>query len=96
VQAAAPHPNFNQQAAVAFTAKHGLAVRAVAVEVADAAAAYEACIAGGGISVTPPHTTADSDSCTEQTLAEVLLYKGGDVVLRFVICTFFTDTSSIF
>eukprot|EP00611_Tribonema_gayanum_P021088 TRINITY_DN3984_c0_g1_i1.p1 TRINITY_DN3984_c0_g1~~TRINITY_DN3984_c0_g1_i1.p1 ORF type:complete len:424 (-),score=129.86 TRINITY_DN3984_c0_g1_i1:154-1425(-) len=75
---------FDADAAVAFCVKHGMAVRAVAVEVEDAQAAYETCVAGGGTGVTAPRKAVDPASGTTQVVAEVLLYQGGDVVLRLV------------
>jgi 4-hydroxyphenylpyruvate dioxygenase len=69
-----------QDAARRFQADHGLGVRAVALRVADAAAAHAAACARGAVSVLPPHRLGDPAAPT--TLAEVQLY--GDVVLRFV------------
>ncbi|KAK9817847.1 hypothetical protein WJX72_003032 [[Myrmecia] bisecta] len=81
-----PMPWFEQQAAFDFTAKHGLAVRAVGIAVGDAQKAYEAATANGAIGVLPPTTLEDAESGTPQVVAEVQLY--GDVVLRFVSGSF--------
>jgi 4-hydroxyphenylpyruvate dioxygenase len=72
-----PFPGFDASRAHAFFSKHGLAGRAIGIEVEDAAAAYEACVAHGGEGVTAP-----IESATGYTVSEVAAY--GDVVLRFV------------
>jgi 4-hydroxyphenylpyruvate dioxygenase len=78
---ACPYPGYDRADALAFIAAHGTAVRAVGVAVEDAAAAYEAAVASGGIAARPPHTALDADGAP-QTTAEIMLY--GDVRLRFV------------
>ncbi|KAF8043510.1 hypothetical protein BT93_A1739 [Corymbia citriodora subsp. variegata] len=70
-------PSFSYSACVAFAAKHGLAVRAIAIEVEDADAAFHISVALGARPVSSPVVL---DSTT--TIAEVHLY--GDVVLRYV------------
>lgn len=75
--ASASIPTFSASILHSFLAKHGLAVRAIAVEVADVAAAFSASVTHGATPCSPP-VRLDDDSC----LAEVELY--GDVVLRFV------------
>ncbi|XP_057441351.1 4-hydroxyphenylpyruvate dioxygenase [Lotus japonicus] len=70
-------PTFSASTCFAFSAAHGLAVRAVAVEVADAVQAFSASINHGAIPVSPP-VLLDN----RMKLAEVQLY--GDVVLRYV------------
>ena len=81
---AAPLPAYDPAAAHAFVRKHGLAVRAVAVEVEDAAAAYAAAVAHGAVGVTPPARLAGDKwpGAGAMTVAEVALY--GDAVLRLV------------
>lgn len=54
--------------------------------VEDAAAAYQASVAAGGVGVLPPTTLQDKASGTTQVIAEVKLY--GDVVLRYVSGSF--------
>jgi 4-hydroxyphenylpyruvate dioxygenase len=88
-----PLPHYDQQAALDFVAAHGLAVRALGIEVDDAAEAFAASVAGGAVPVLPPTPLCDfgnekengdgaSSPLPVQTIAEVVLY--GDVVLRFV------------
>ena len=79
-----PLPGFDIDAAHAFYSKHGLAVRAVGIEVMDAKVAYENAVKNGAIGVLEPtiienHEERDRKQCE---MAEVELY--GDVVLRFV------------
>ena len=87
VQMTAPNPlpGYDINSAHEFYAKHGLAVRAVGIQVEDANKAYAAAIDNGAIgfmepSVIPSHH--DKDSGKECRIAEVELY--GDVVLRLV------------
>ncbi|WCJ26622.1 4-hydroxyphenylpyruvate dioxygenase [Euphorbia peplus] len=70
-------PTFSRDTFLDFSAKHGLAVRAIAIQVADAAAAFDTSVAHGAIPVAPP-VVLDNRAC----IAEVQLY--GDVVLRYV------------
>ncbi|XP_030462851.2 4-hydroxyphenylpyruvate dioxygenase-like [Syzygium oleosum] len=70
-------PTFSYSACVAFAAKHGLAIRAIAVEVEDADAAFHISITQGTKPVSPPVILDGA-----VTIAEVHLY--GDVVLRYV------------
>jgi 4-hydroxyphenylpyruvate dioxygenase len=78
---------YDAAAARSFIEKHGgVAVRAVCVHVADARAAYDACVAGGGegvLSPRPLHSTDSSEShAAAAEVAEVRLY--GDVALRLL------------
>lgn len=70
-------PTFSPSVSHSFAAKHGLAVRAIAVEVADVEAAFSASVAHGARASSPPVELRDG-----VWLAEVELY--GDVVLRLV------------
>ncbi|KAF0919427.1 hypothetical protein E2562_029459 [Oryza meyeriana var. granulata] len=70
-------PSFSANAARRFAAEHGLAVRAVALRVADAADAFRASVAAGARPAFEP-----ADLGGGFGLAEVELY--GDVVLRYV------------
>ncbi|KAG5064643.1 hypothetical protein AAZX31_02G267700 [Glycine max] len=70
-------PTFDAATCLAFAAKHGFGVRAIALEVADAEAAFNASVANGAEPASPP---ALLDGRTG--FAEVRLY--GDVVLRYV------------
>ena len=80
--AGAAPPGFGRDVARAFVDTHGgLAVRAVCIQVADARAAYRACVDGGGASVLPPCELREAGTA-EGMVAEVELY--GDVVLRLV------------
>ncbi|KAJ4850589.1 hypothetical protein Tsubulata_017191 [Turnera subulata] len=71
-------PSFDHDACRSFSAKHGLAVRAVAIEVEDAEAAFNASVAHGARPSTSPTLLLDNRA----VLAEVELY--GDVVLRYI------------
>ena len=91
-----PMPNFSVDDAHAFFQKHGLAARAVGVEVADARVAFETSVARGAVPVheptflpTCPAQLRDSPSIESEKnkksgcyIAEVELY--GDVVLRYI------------
>mmetsp|Transcript_3274 Transcript_3274/g.7383 ORF Transcript_3274/g.7383 Transcript_3274/m.7383 type:complete len:495 (+) Transcript_3274:29-1513(+) len=86
-----PMPEFSVEGAHAFFQKHGLAARAIGVEVVDARAAFEASVARGATPVLEPSflptcpaqlregNNANDDGCY---IAEIELY--GDVVLRYV------------
>lgn len=87
VQMTAPNPlpGFDINDAHDFYSKHGLAVRAVGIEVEDANKAYAAAVSNGAIGSMEPSVVPsfyDKDSEKECLVAEVELY--GDVVLRFV------------
>ncbi|KAJ1278046.1 hypothetical protein BS78_04G050100 [Paspalum vaginatum] len=75
--ATASLPSFSAAAARRFAADHGLAVRAVALRVADAEDAFRASVAAGARPAFEP-----VDLGLGFRLAEVELY--GDVVLRYV------------
>ena len=91
-----PMPNFSVEDAHNFFQKHGLAARAVGVEVEDARAAFEASVSRGAVPVLEPSflptcpaqlrassTTSDDHQTNGGCyIAEVELY--GDVVLRYV------------
>ncbi|XP_077244473.1 4-hydroxyphenylpyruvate dioxygenase [Tasmannia lanceolata] len=70
-------PSFSATTAHRFSASHGLAVRAIAIQVHDATSAFHVSVAHGAKPSTPP-----VDLSGEATLAEVHLY--GDVVLRYI------------
>uniref|UniRef100_A0A6N2KM13 4-hydroxyphenylpyruvate dioxygenase n=1 Tax=Salix viminalis TaxID=40686 RepID=A0A6N2KM13_SALVM len=74
--ATASIPTFNHETSRDFTAKHGLAVRAIAIEVDDAELAFTASVAHGA---KPSASPAILDN--RAVVAEVQLY--GDVVLRY-------------
>ncbi|KAG9439046.1 hypothetical protein H6P81_019211 [Aristolochia fimbriata] len=69
-------PSFSFPTFQRFAATHGLAVRAIALEVEDAEAAFETSVAHGAGPSHPPTPIGDA------VVAEVSLY--GDVVLRYV------------
>ena len=80
-----PFPGYDINDAHEFYAKHGLAVRAVGIEVEDAVKAYAAAVdngAHGSMEPTVIPSFYDKDNMKECRVAEVKLY--GDVVLRFV------------
>ncbi|PKA52251.1 4-hydroxyphenylpyruvate dioxygenase [Apostasia shenzhenica] len=70
-------PSFDSAAARRFSADHGLGVRAIAVRVADAAAAFHVSVSHGARPAFPP-----AELGLGFALSEVELY--GDVVLRYV------------
>lgn len=72
-----PLPSFSPEASRRFIIAHGLGVRAVAVRVADAAAAFHISVSHGARPAFPP-----ADLGLGFFLSEVELY--GDVVLRFI------------
>ncbi|PWA65788.1 4-hydroxyphenylpyruvate dioxygenase [Artemisia annua] len=73
-------PSFSHTKCREFTSSHGLAVRAVAVEVEDAGKAFDVSVANGAKPVFGPVGLGGYDQ--DVVLAEVELY--GDVVLRYV------------
>ncbi|KAG8069860.1 hypothetical protein GUJ93_ZPchr0006g45076 [Zizania palustris] len=79
-------PSFSADAARIFSAEHGLAVRAVALRVADAADAFRASVAAGARPAFGPAELGGGFG-----FSEVELY--GDVVLRFVSYPDSTDAS---
>ncbi|XP_050381754.1 LOW QUALITY PROTEIN: 4-hydroxyphenylpyruvate dioxygenase [Argentina anserina] len=70
-------PSFHHSASRSFSAKHGLAVRAVAIQVSDADLAFHSSVSHGATPASPP-VLLDG----RVAVAEVGLY--GDVVLRYV------------
>ncbi|KAL5977009.1 4-hydroxyphenylpyruvate dioxygenase [Asimina triloba] len=74
-----PIPSFSAAAARSFVQSHGLGVRAVAIEVADAVSAFEISVAHGAEPSSSPTRMGGRDGAW---LAEVRLY--GNVVLRYV------------
>ncbi|CAM9425951.1 unnamed protein product [Phaeothamnion confervicola] len=82
-------PGFDPAFAHEFFRKHGLAGRAIGIEVADAADAYAQCVSRGGEGVCPPVRMTDKFGAGDATIAEVRAY--GEVVLRFIS---FSDSSS--
>lgn len=80
-----PLPGYDTTAAHEFYSKHGLAVRAVGVEVKDAKVAYEAAVSNGAVGVMEPTFVQNFNEQKQEgecQMAEVSLY--GDVVLRLV------------
>uniref|UniRef100_A0ACD5VCP8 Uncharacterized protein n=1 Tax=Avena sativa TaxID=4498 RepID=A0ACD5VCP8_AVESA len=86
--AAATVPSFSADTARRFTADYGLAVRALAVRVADAAEAFSASVDAGARPAFPPAELGHGF-----VMAEVELF--GDVVLRFVSYPDGTDVNFI-
>jgi len=88
--APSPLPSFGVEHAHGFFQKHGLAARAIGVEVVDAQKAFEASVAGGATPVLEPtflpacKAQCDNDNNNDGGcyISEVELY--GDVVLRYV------------
>uniref|UniRef100_A0A7N0VGH8 4-hydroxyphenylpyruvate dioxygenase n=1 Tax=Kalanchoe fedtschenkoi TaxID=63787 RepID=A0A7N0VGH8_KALFE len=83
-------PTFDYSASRAFTASHGLGVRAVAIEVEDAEAAFHVSVSHGAKPSAEPVRLGDG----LVVLSEVKLY--GDVVLRYVSFSSSNDEQSVF
>mmetsp|Transcript_41246 Transcript_41246/g.61047 ORF Transcript_41246/g.61047 Transcript_41246/m.61047 type:complete len:482 (-) Transcript_41246:1069-2514(-) len=84
-------PSFSVDEAHSFFQKHGLAAKAIGIEVTDARQAFENSVAGGAVPVLKPtfvptctgqKQMSDLDIGDGCTMAEVKLY--GDVVLRYI------------
>lgn len=83
-------PGFKQEDAHTFFAKHGLAARAMGVEVKDCRAAFKAACERGGIpvleptlvNVCPGQKKSKNEDAKVCYISEIELY--GDVVLRFI------------
>lgn len=73
---------YDQEFAHDFLKRHGLAVRALGITVAEAAVAFETSVKHGAEPKQSPVRLLDAATNTSLTVAEVKLY--GDVVLRFV------------
>ena len=85
-----PFPNFDGVKCHNFFEKHGLGVRAIAIEVGDVSAAYKAMVDNGATVVLVPTTVSDKVQGGSIDIAEVSLY--GDVVLRLVNADAFSGT----
>jgi 4-hydroxyphenylpyruvate dioxygenase len=77
-----PQPNYDQAEAHKFIAKHGLAVRTVAISTKCAKEAFEVSTANGAKPVLPPTLLTDKVTGKSITISEIQLL--GDPVLRFV------------
>uniref|UniRef100_K3WDR9 4-hydroxyphenylpyruvate dioxygenase n=1 Tax=Globisporangium ultimum (strain ATCC 200006 / CBS 805.95 / DAOM BR144) TaxID=431595 RepID=K3WDR9_GLOUD len=77
-----PLPGFDMKFAHEFTQKHGLAVRALGIKVADAKEAYEISVKNGAVGVLEPKALTDKVSGKSTVMSEVKLY--GDVVIRWM------------
>lgn len=80
-----PNPGFDSKHATDFFTQHGVAVRAIGLEVEDATKAYTECIAHGGQAVLEPVRLVPAPMSGQRgyaVMSEVRAY--GDVVLRFV------------
>ena len=86
--ATASIPTFNHDACRHFASKHGLGVRAIAIEVDDAESAFHISVSHGAKPVSSPFHL-DKDSAA--TISEVHLY--GDAVLRYVSFKSSSDSS---
>lgn len=75
-------PCFNASKARDFIIKHGLGVRALAIEVDNVTDAYNTLLANGGRSALPPSRINDVNGRGYAEIGEVELY--GDTVLRLV------------
>jgi len=73
-------PHYDRDGAFNFIKKHGVAARAIGIQVENATEAFETCIANGGEAVAKPTTLTDENGTI--VYSEVKFY--ADVVLRFV------------
>lgn len=76
-QSTASIPTFDHTVCRSFSASHGLAVRAVGIEVEDAETAFTTSVSHGALPSSPPIPLGKG-----ATVSEVKLY--GDVVLRYI------------
>ncbi|XWS30911.1 hypothetical protein CRYUN_Cryun23aG0032000 [Craigia yunnanensis] len=76
-QSTASIPTFDHTACRSFSSSHGLAVRAIAIEVEDAETAFTTSVSHGALPSSPLIPLGK-----KATLSEVKLY--GDVVLRYI------------
>jgi 4-hydroxyphenylpyruvate dioxygenase len=81
-----PHPAFDKAHAHKFVSDHGLAVRAMGIQVADAREAFTVSTANGAVPVLAPVELTDAASGQSMWLSEVKMV--GDVVMRFVSGTY--------
>lgn len=81
-----PHPAFDKAQAHKFVSDHGLAVRAMGIQVADAREAFNASTANGAVPVLSPTELVDAASGQSMWISEVKMV--GDVVMRFVSGTY--------
>lgn len=75
-------PTFDGITASSFITKHGLGVRAVAIEVDNVGDSFETMVQNGAVRVLPPTRIHDKSGRGFADIAEVSLY--GDTVLRLV------------
>ncbi|GJV18747.1 4-hydroxyphenylpyruvate dioxygenase [Tanacetum coccineum] len=73
-------PTYCHKASRAFVASHGLAVRAIAIEVEDAELAYSISVSHGAKPSSPPITLGEPENGV--VLAEIELYN--NVVIRYI------------
>ena len=66
----------------ALNPDHGLAVRAIAIRVADAEVAYSISTKNGAIGILAPHTLIDLETGKSMVISEIKMF--GDVVIRWV------------
>lgn len=77
-----PHPSFSQSIAHQFVKDHGLAVRAVGLQVKDAAEAFRVSVGNGAEGILPPTELTDRNSKSSSVISEVRLFD--DTVFRFI------------
>lgn len=76
------NPSFSTDVANHFIVKHGLGVRAIAIEVDDVSNAFNAMLSNGGRAVLPPTRVDDKEKRGYADVAEIALY--GDAVIRLI------------
>lgn len=78
----APHPAFDRAVAHKFVSDHGLAVRAMGIQVADAEVAFSTSVANGAVPSLAPQRLTDKVTGEVCVMAEVKMFD--DTVLRFI------------
>lgn len=75
-----PNRAFNAREARQLFSAHGMHVAAIGIRVKDATVAFDRAVANGAMPKTKPFV----DAATGVATSEVVLYPGGDALLRFV------------
>lgn len=77
-----PHPGYDKAVAHKFISDHGLAVRAVGIQVGDAAEAFTVSVANGAVPLLAPQTLTDKVTGEVCVMSEVKMFD--DAVLRYI------------
>lgn len=77
-----PHPGYDRAVAHKFVADHGLAVRAMGIQVGDAEVAYNTAVANGAVPLLSPQRLTDNETGEVCLMSEVRMFD--DTVMRFI------------